>query len=48
MPARRPVNGTACTLAADASCFYVPPSTPCDPDELTCKDGTWSGEHVQF
>ena len=47
-PLDRPVNGGACTLAADASCFYVPPSTPCDPDELICKDGAWSGDRVQF
>ena len=47
-PLDPPGVGAACTLAADASCFYVAPSTPCDPDESVCKDGAWVGDHVQF
>jgi hypothetical protein len=47
-PLDHPPNGAACTLAAEAHCYYVAPGHPCDPDELLCKAGAWSGGHVEF
>ena len=47
-PVDRPRERAACTLAAEAHCYYVPFATPCDPTDFECKDGAFVAGRIMY
>lgn len=47
-PLDRPAEHAACTLPADAACYYVSFASPCDPTAATCENGAFVLGRIQF
>jgi hypothetical protein len=47
-PLDLPAEHSACTLPAEAACYYVSFSAPCDPTAATCENGAVVLARIQF